>query len=329
MKPSFLPSHKQREKILTNPNETHGNIVRISLDASLKSDLQWEEQMQYARMALDQNKKILWSFTYHFFKELTQPLADTQQYLTLKCALDHFKRHVWGEFESHSLGINFELASHDFLSSFIWGASERESLVLRAQHQFGTCQQASLELGFSIPSWESLEPGDFFCNERSKTCLRLFCMAAYAEYMEYIASHLPQELPIFVQFDSSFLKCNLEKVYLLFGGFFRYLQPYMLHIDCLSLLSWTQEGFFYGPKPFPSFALCLPDIEQLSPLKYHRMDVLLEKYQKKGVRFIAEQNLTHLWEGVDHLSVFSDCLSLKTSRMLKGFQAAGGKVCFV
>src|ERR1700722_17564979 len=77
---------------------TEFNAVTISLDAQLKSDLNWKKAVLHAKEAIDKNYKIFWDLNLGLFEAINSPLSNQQQFLTLKLAINHFNNTVWNEF---------------------------------------------------------------------------------------------------------------------------------------------------------------------------------------------------------------------------------------
>lgn len=149
------------------------------------------------------------------------------------------------------------------------------------------------------------------------------------EPLKWLASHLPEEVCVFVFMDTTSISdlrtyfCSINQ--LTFGPLIPILKgkwsekyPY-----AMAALAWDH----------PFSPLGIFSRQWHSPLseKHLPVGVLLSENGKFPLlegdfRMIPEPFLTHEWEGMDYLVVEEACIDERTQRKLAGFCAAGGEV---
>jgi hypothetical protein len=86
------------------------NGVRLILDASESSLLDWKEQMKLARDFAQKGLFILWELQ---FSLPIFPPVDEVQFLTLSLSIQHFVDTIWPEFQHATFGVALFRGSYD------------------------------------------------------------------------------------------------------------------------------------------------------------------------------------------------------------------------
>lgn len=143
-----------------------------------------------------------------------------------------------------------------------------------------------------------------------------FELEAFADYLHLLASYLPDELPPIALFD-----CPGDP--LLFSK---------------EIFSHIHLGFRSGPIGVIEWGSALVPRQYngtlgiLLPLRekgtwFDKVDACLKECDRKGIayRLIAEPYLTEEWDELAELVIFPELISPWGKRMVRGFEAAGGK----
>jgi len=78
------------------------NVLRIPLDLSERSLLNWNQASHLATRAVDKGLAILWELQ---FDLLEGSLEDETRFLTFQLNIQHFIDTLWKDFQSHTFGI--------------------------------------------------------------------------------------------------------------------------------------------------------------------------------------------------------------------------------
>lgn len=303
------------------------NAVRIVLDLSECSLLNWKDALLKAERSIQKGLLILWDLQFALFEG---SLQDEARFLTLLLNVKHFNETVLFKFQEHSLGVSVFRGKMEWPDNLSFGLS---SLILR---DFDGLTCAFL-LDNSISNMaknlklSSLESPD--CEEDLlKTPVNTFI-----DYLKSLSASLPEEVFCFLFLDTTlitdrtvyFQVINSE----IFGHFSLILKgplaeryPY-----ALSYLAWGHEGSCLGfcstclentlPSQVVGDALCLSE-----RVDNRLWESALDAFGSKPFRVIAENLLTQEWEGIDRLMIISQTLSEKGWRKIRGFEAAGGQI---
>ena len=120
------------------------------------------------------------------------------------------------------------------------------------------------------------------------------------EYLQYLASKLPEEIEVYALIESS--SSPAERAYLLSPERFGHIKTSRLPVS-------------------GEIGIVLPLDEYCSPKVLKAIDELTDE-----ARIIPEKYLTEMWDGLSHLIAFEDLISAQGIRKLQGFEAALGTV---
>jgi hypothetical protein len=132
-----------------------------------------------------------------------------------------------------------------------------------------------------------------------------------ADFLQQLASHVPEEIPLWIQFTET----GQNPLLTLLGH-----DPSLydrFHID-------SDEQYLWGSDLAASEALLMPSPEiddEAKLLPYLRFCL-----QKGRIKKIPEGSLISCWEGLDRLYYSEELLTASGRRQLQGFIAAGGEV---
>ena len=102
-------------------------IVKLTLDGTLKSDLDWSEQKEAAWQYIEQGLRLFWEVDLGIVSRLTHSLSNESQRMSLQLSLEHFLKTMWSEFSEHSEGVSLYRGSYDFSKGMIWDEALKEN----------------------------------------------------------------------------------------------------------------------------------------------------------------------------------------------------------
>lgn len=285
------------------------NAIKISLDGSLKSALDWSAAKESARRHLDNGLNIFWDLDLGLVKGLPHPLGNSSQFLSLKIALEHFCEQLWSPFHEHTAGVSLYRGRIDFHKKFVWDEE----------------QQRLFEAWKTENHYTEYEP------TLQET---LYCRRAVCEYTELLAGHLPETLQPYLFLDVSSLNDSLFKTIILNREHCPNLQFGVRNEGTLTPpFAWHQGVSYSGylgrdlsewqHKPLPACGICIPTLYR--PIQQQRLKSALDQLHIP-YRIISEDLLTQEWDGLDYLIVLPEILSHLGIRKLHGFCAAGGTI---
>lgn len=282
-------------------------MIEIHLEAHTTSSLDWSQEKKRALTAIASGKKILWVLDLGLFHRLKMPLSHPSQFMTLSLALDHFRDSIWREFHSFSSGVSLYQGSGDFLSQIL---IDEKTFAAWLVTRFKSLSLLNTELGIQAASFEDVK-GLVPDTEEGILIQQLFCSDVAADYLRQLAARIPDEIPVYLQFNAlpedalvSALLTNPER----FGR---------IQIHASSPFSWkTDEEHPIG--------ICMPPLETVLPSQLIPFRSILKDLN--STKLIPEEQLTLAWDGLETLSYSEKCLSKQGLRKLQGFIAAGGQI---
>lgn len=154
-------------------------------------------------------------------------------------------------------------------------------------------------------------------------------------FFRALAADLPENSLLFLKLDLTFIQ-DLQELFLFLrrDAFF----PFQLICNHPELHLYPYASDYIGWH-FPSCMGTMDCLKKSKPqsltsgfllpeeLKGKKMP--FELIKSKKMRIIPSSQLTELWEGMDDLYLFPDCLTQVSSRKVAGFQAAGGNVHYL
>lgn len=266
--------------------------VMVQLNARANAALDWSAESEQALALIAKGKKILWNLDLGLFQHLQKPLSNAAQFMTLAFAIDHFRNEIWPKFHRFSKGVSLYTGNGDYLPGFKWDEEQTQNFELW-MNEHGLIQQ-----------------------ERQELLLQLYARDVSAEYIEQIASRLPDEIPAFIVFEqlpeSSLLQALLTDPE-------RYGRVQI--INHASTFTWNRE------KELP-LGICMPGLDCVDPILLAPFGQLMLKLSNRGepYKLIPEAHLTTAWHGLNTLIYSPEAISASGKRKLQGFTAAGGEL---
>jgi hypothetical protein len=175
------------------------NTTVIAIDGRLNASLDWMRQREQAHVLIEQGQAILWEIDLGLFSQLTFPLTNQSQYLSLGLSLEHFQDTLWKDFQDYSIGLTVFRGSADF------------SLDLPWKEEF---------FGQALPIKEDT----------------LFCCDVAAEYLSLLVARFSNTIPIYVNLDTAAVSSPLEQAILLHPERWEFLNLYLTNCQ-LPILS--------------------------------------------------------------------------------------------
>ncbi len=312
------------------------NTLTIRINGSLRSDLNWSAAKSRAEEAIAKGFALFWDIHLGLFDDLTLPLGNQTQFLSLGLSLDHFKDTLWKDYADHSVGLSIYRGGADFSQKFKWDDDQVGHLQEWVKEHFPD-QEKFAEMAGQLDAG-SLEPGDLLRSPSGRSILALFCRDVAVEYLTMLAMRLPDSLPCYLFLDAGSLKSDpLKQLQLLNPDRF----------DCLNLAlngvtlpfkAWgwqstvLSEGYSgIAPRKMSTgieenIGICLPLMNCVHPGHWLDFEPALAFFIEKSlpVRLISESHLITRWDGLDALLFNPKGLSSQGKRKLQGFCAAGG-----
>lgn len=280
---------------LNEPIPDGFDAVKIPLDGTLKSDLDWTKQRQWVEEHPEYH--ILWDLDLGLFSDL-RSLRNQTQFKSLTLSINHFLESIWQQFHSRTLGVVLFQGTIHFENAIPWDEEEEQIFV----------------------EWQEEAP-----NPQK----RLYCRDAIAEYLDLLVGRLPEALTPIILMDDDPGLTHSQRAQYLSKESFPHLETALNQPP--DGYRWGSHRLCREPKPIPEAPLptvgvCLPP-DQSTP---EELDSIFEDLEKKKVPFrtIPESMLTTEWHGIDDLIVLSSKVSGEGFRMLQGFCAAGGSVIY-
>jgi hypothetical protein len=307
----LLPDENKRWRLRIHDKEfavPGFDAVTLTLNATLRSTLDWKEPIEQAQRLIDQGFKIFWKLECGLFQRLVHPITNQSQFLSLTLALEHFREIIWSLFQAETVGVCFYQGKADFSHSLPWTSEQDQNYQL-----WLTDYQLS-----DHPLWRQLFSRD--------VCL---------DYLSLLAARLPETLPLFLLLDATGLHHSLrllnpekfERFHLILKGSSFPFEAY----GWQTASAWGLFGCVFqelSALPEPLIGLCIPSQDYQTKPDENILEQAVIAIQQKGhsVRLIAENHLTTQWHGLNEIIYDPDNLSFQGKRKLQGFCAAGGTV---
>lgn len=142
---------------------------------------------------------------------------------------------------------------------------------------------------------------------------KAFAIDCYANYFQILAHCFPDDTPLFVLFEC--LESSAETLALISRPSLEHFQVALKDPQFFRRgWRWDEGGLFQvteGPKK-----------GQVFPMHWDGVS----KPEMKDFEIVLESKLNEEWDGLEEIHLLSQKLSERGERMLKGFEAAGGKV---
>lgn len=313
------------------------NAVKIVLDGSIKSSLQWDKQRLAAERCIEQGLRILWEVNLGLFSNLEMPIGNQSQFLSLCLCVEHFRDTLWKQFSANTIGLCIYRGSPDFATNFQWDEEQQSNLQGWLRDHFTNPQSLADEIGCRVSDFASINPQLLSSSKEGNTLLSMFCRDVAAEYLDLLADRLPDTLKCFILMDCSATSDALLMAQLTTKERFpRFIQGiknatqdrYMWNdsIGTIGILTSSQNPALEVSAI--NIGVCLPSITQCHPSAWKELEVAFSilHHHSTPFRTIPESSLTTEWDGLDYLIVSSKNLTSQGRRKLQGFCAAGGTV---
>lgn len=315
------------------------NAVRIPLDATLKADLLWKQERQAAETYIQQGFRIFWEIQLGLFNQLTLPITNQSQFLSLSLALEHFRDTLWKEFHQKTVGLCLYRGTADFSLGFVWDKEQLSHLREWLEQIFIDVKTFAFETLCNASSFDEVFPLNLSSTLEGKRLLAIYYRDLIGEYLEQLSVCLPDSLQRYVLLDVQPISDPLLQVQLTtnerFSGMNLGVRGPLFNDN---VLAWdgssgqlgviSREMIANSENEQVRIGVCLPSKQQYFPSKWKDLEKAFVALKEKNISFrvIPEATLTTDWDGLDYLIVSSENLSVQGQRKLQGFRAAGGIV---
>lgn len=291
------------------------SYVKISLDGGVKSFLDWSQAKASATRHVEKGEKILWSIDLGLFRDLVHPFSHQSQFLSLSLSLEHFKTDIWPLFQEHSLGLLIYQGPADYQKHFPWDETQHTNFKEWLKEAFKHAEALSEEVNIPLNDFADSTPLRLQGTSEGRRLLSLFCRDACVEYLLLLAANIPDEIPLFVELDTTGIDDLVLAAQLTSAEKYEHLQMLDSPTDVYSI----------------PIGICLPPSSFVACQATHGLVDVFNFLANNHIRYrvIPEDNLITEWDGLDSLIVCSNFLGPQGFRKLQGFCAAGGQVVLV
>ena len=314
------------------------NAVRIVLDGTVRSDLNWTAQIDRANALRDRGYRIFWEMDLGLLSRLELSLSDEQQFRSLSIAVKHFADAVWPKFSDETVGLCLYRGTGNYSLRFPWDEERREALRLWLQEAFKTPEMLEEELRSPIAGWSTVSEKTLQSTAPGQEILRLFCRDCLTHYLEMLTAGLPAYLSLYSLVDMTGVLPERHCYQLAHREVWEDMWPIVRGAPRETTeFTWDDRignrGFLGRILPNqkendPFIGLCLPSRTTVAPSQLKALDSIIAQLRAANYSFrvLAENFLSSDWEELDYIVVLSDCINPTAVRMLHGFCAAGGTV---
>lgn len=339
--PSAVPAIIFDAQTLDEEVPSGFNSVRILLDATLKADLLWQKERLAAEKYIRKGFRIFWDIQLGL-SELSLPIGNQSQFLSLSLALEHFRDTLWKEFRQQSIGLCIYRGSANFSLTFLWNEEELSNLRDWLKEIFIDINSFVSETVCIASSFAEINVLNLSSTREGERLIALYCRDVMGRYLELLSDCLPDTLQCHALLDIQSVSDTLLQVQLTtkerFSGINLGIRGPHFNDN---VLGWEGSPGELGvlardlaaasESNHVRVGVCLPSMRQYLPGKWKGLKDAIDDLKEKNTIFraIPEVSLTTEWDGLDYLIVSSQNLSAQGQRKLQGFQAAGGIVILV
>lgn len=286
------------------------DAVNIIIDASPESDLKWPQLEGEIQAVLDLGAKL--SFEFHFgLKERNFIFQDRIGLFSRKVALGHFTDKFYSRYEKDTVNATLYRGSIDFSALISKHEETKENFFSWLKETFQTTD----------PSRQQLD---------------IFSTNLLMEYLHLLGAGMADSLHLMALLQFRGDKRPSEIAELLSRERFPHISPAVRNSPI------PFEGYNWGEGSFgikgviSTSVISKPDVSEPTigviipeegKVDYERLDGIIKDLNQAGKAFsiFPECLTTESWFGLDEIIAISDVLSEEGVRMLRGFNAAGGR----
>jgi hypothetical protein len=287
------------------------------------------KQREEAEEAVKNNKLILWELDFGL-SDIRLETTQSSQFYNFGIAIEEFVDHIWKQFKDQTLGLILFRGDAQFKERFAWNEDHR-------CHFFETIHDSDLQQSLqSIIDSSTLPWHEALVDQVS---FQFFAATMFAEYVQRLASYLPDEILVFSLFDVSTLSSPAHIAQLFskdrFGHVLLALKMAPMAIGHLNwqegacLGGWIGIGAaYFSTISEVKIGVCLPKDDHFTQEIEHTLNTVFLDLSLRQIpcRVIPEAQLTEAWDGIDYILAVSSSVSYQGKRRLQGFCAAGGYV---
>lgn len=293
----------------------------ISIPACAHAKLNWQPLLEKLPSNL-----ILWSLDLELFP-MSAPLTDEACYSAHKLTLEHFTKTIFANHREKSLGVILYEGDLSFKGFYF------DLETLEQFSHYLNDRTSSNEIQAKVKNLlqnASVSPQESYRELQGFIETKRFILELFLQYLHFMASALDSDCPLFINLKGTNLKLE-EQIFLLASPIWEsiHLIGESIHPKLATL---KKEGSLIGPiSTDPSaftLGLLIPSSSSSSLEVCQTLAKVMEKLdrEKAPYRIIYESRLSDLWQGLDELLIMEKSLSLSGKRMLRGFEAAQGKI---
>lgn len=321
------------------------DTVRILIDGRIEADLSWKKEQEAAKLYVKQGLRILWEIDLGLPASFHHALSNRSQFLSLCLSLEHFRDTLWKEFRKETVGLCLYRGTADFSANYPWDEEQETNLQSWIKDLFEDVESFNRDTKSGISDFSEVASAKLGHNHEGKDLLRFFCRDAIGEYLNLLASRIPDNLPVFILFDidgiDPFVAMQLVTKE-------RYPRFHLALKNTLGNenqilggeISWQgnarEQGLIAREKTTvlserSSVGFCLPKMSLCRPSLITKLRESFSVLQARQLAFriIPEVDLAAEWDGLDDLIVDTQVVDIQFKRKLQGFCAAGGTVVFL
>ncbi len=288
--------------------------VKICLDLTQKSTLNWELSIHEGLQAIEKGLKILWELDFGLFDRLLNSLSHSQQFLSLCLAIEHFRNIIWEPFQHSSLGVLIYKGA--FNSREIALLAHETALKKWIHERFDSVEQFEHETGIVIEQmqFDAIQLDTFNEIPEAKFLLSIYSRDIALDYIKKLVGQLPYGLDPHIELIIDEGLSPAERIIYLNEECYR---PLVFKVHSVELNDVVRHIGIY-----------LPPINKFSARWNKLFDDALSYFATHNIsyRLISDESLIMSLEGLDDLVICPSAISYLGKRQLQGFCAAGGRV---
>lgn len=284
-------------------------LIRIRLNATSESDINWKREKEKAEEILKTHGKIVWELEFGCTSPKGFRIHNTLQWNTHRFAVEHFTASIWSRYREVTFGISLFQGTLDWIHNLYWDEAQKE--------HFENWKRVS-----KIPEASSCDLQTSEIHPRNQDILFLYAAEQLSSYLHRLNAYLPEESICF----ASFIAPDSLSIWRMAQALSRERFPYVLTDMADPALS----SLYTAVKHRAGTALCLPTDQHLTAKVGELWEAIYVSLQKECISFrvIPEIFIAEDWADLGEIIVLTDSLSEFGRRQLEGFSISGGKIIF-
>jgi hypothetical protein len=317
------------------------NVLKVKLDLTLSSDLNFDSQIEQAKKAEEKGLFLWWELDLGLFGGLTEGLEQESQFLSLEIACKHFNDQVLAPFASSTFAISLFKGAIEDYEDLRFSDDLQKQWQNWLKDRFETLELINSRFSKPFTSFEQLSLEALSHSEEGRFERKLFFQDIALNYMHMLLLSFSSSTLIFILQDLKNQNTLAEKLAFSLPDTFEFFEIATKGDkgleSVLKTIVWEgspeseNEQLFDTQTMELKNGILIPDRENFYFSHIEKLNSVFESLKSEGLSFraISDKFLIEQWEGLNKLWVLKTSLNRKLERKIKGFEAAGGEVVYV